>query len=243
MVLGGLECAAPNLCCNRRLFERHTWWLGAYVQQKGPGMPISRERFNQGLTADAYIEQMTLNREKFEANIEAANDLISEDHRGVFLGQSISIAAIGEDWCPDVIQFLAPIIALARQVPDVHLRIFIRDENLDIMDQYLKEGKYRSIPVFVFYDELWNELGYYIERPDAVTQEMARETRRFAGEHPELEGATRSYENMPEETRKLVFQNSARYRWEHMLEWDRIFLDEVRDMIGNAVAPREEPVG
>ncbi|CCF82753.1 thioredoxin family protein [Nitrolancea hollandica] len=199
-------------------------------------MPISRERFEQGLTADAFIEQMTRNRERFEANIEAANDLISDDDRAAFLGKSISIAAIAEDWCTDVIQFLPPIVALARQVPDLRLRVFLRDQNLDIMDQYLKEGKYRSIPVFVFYDEQWNELGHYNERPEPVTQEMARETRRFAGEHPELEGATRSYQNMPEETRKHVFQNSARYRWEHMQEWDRTFLDEVRAIVGNAAA-------
>ncbi len=206
-------------------------------------MPITRERFEQGLSSDAFIEQMTVNREKLEANIEAANDLISEAHRAVFLGQSISIAAIGEDWCPDVIQFLAPIIALARQVPDVQLRIFIRDKNLDIMDQYLKEGEYRSIPVFVFYDAQWNELGHYIERPEPVTQEMARETRRFAGEHPELEGATRSYQNMPEETRKHVFRNSDRYRWEHMLDWDRIFLDEIQALIGNAIGAVKDPDG
>lgn len=206
-------------------------------------MPISREHFEQGLTADAFIEQMTQNRERFEANIEAANDLISDDDRAAFMGKSISIAAIAEDWCPDVIQFLPPIVALARQVPDLRLRVFLRDQNLDIMDQYLKEGKYRSIPVFVFYDEQWNELGHYIERPEPVTQEMARETRRFAGEHPELEGATRSYQNMPEETRKYIFQNSARYRWEHMLEWDRIFLDEVRAIVENATALPRDPAG
>lgn len=198
-------------------------------------MPITRERFEQGLTADSFVESMTLNREQFEANIEAASGLISDEDRAVFQRQPISIAAIAEDWCPDVIQFLPPVIALARQVPDVSLRVFLRDQNLDIMDQYLKDGVFRSIPVFVFYDDQWNELGHYIERPEQVTQEMARETRRFAGEHPELEGATRSYQNMPEETRKHVLQNSNRYRWEHMLEWDRVFLNEVRAVVGDVI--------
>jgi hypothetical protein len=197
-------------------------------------MPISRERFAQGLTADAFIAQMTRNREQFETNIEAAAALINDDDRAVFQARPVSIAAIAEDWCTDVIQFLPPIIALARQIPDLHLRIFLRDQNLDIMDQYLNQGEYRSIPTFVFYDAQWKELGHYIERPAQVTQEMAQETRRFAAEHPELEGATRSYQNMPDETRKLVSQNSARYRWAHMLEWDRIFLDEVRALVVNA---------
>lgn len=194
-------------------------------------MPISRERFAQGLTADEFIAEMTRNQERFEDNLAAMNDFITDEDRAFFGGRRLSIAAIAEDWCTDVIQFLAPVIALARQVPDLELRVFLRDQNHDLIDQYLKQGKFRSIPVFVLYDERWNELGYFIERPEQVTREMAEETRRFAAAHPEIEGITRAYENMPEETRKAVSQNSSRYRWDNMLRWDRICLDELRGMV------------
>jgi len=43
------------------------------------------------------------------------------------------------------------------------MRIFLRDENPDLMDQFLKEGLYRSIPVFVFFDERMNEVARFIE--------------------------------------------------------------------------------
>ncbi|HUZ00587.1 MAG TPA: thioredoxin family protein [Thermomicrobiaceae bacterium] len=194
-------------------------------------MPISRERFAQGLTADEFIAEMTRNQERFEDNLAAMNDFITDEDRAFFGGRRLAIAAIAEDWCTDVIQFLAPVIALARQVPDLELRVFLRDQNHDLIDQYLKQGKFRSIPVFVLYDERWNELGYFIERPEQVTREMAEETRRFAAAHPEIEGITRAYENMPEETRKAVSQNSSRYRWDNMLRWDRICLDELRGMV------------
>ena len=194
-------------------------------------MPISRERFAQGLTADEFIAEMTRNQERFEDNLAAMNDFITDEDRAFFGGRRLSIAAIAEDWCTDVIQFLAPVIALARQVPDLELRVFLRDQNHDLIDQYLKQGKFRSVPVFVLYDERWNELGYFIERPEQVTREMAEETRRFAAAHPEIEGITRAYENMPEETRKAVSQNSSRYRWDNMLRWDRICLDELRGMV------------
>lgn len=36
------------------------------------------------------------------------------------------------------------------------------------MDQYLKRGLYRSIPVFVFFDEDMNELARFVERPSAM---------------------------------------------------------------------------
>lgn len=194
-------------------------------------MPISRERFAQGLTADEFRARMTRNQERYEANIAAAAAMITDDDRRAFGARPLSIVGIGEDWCTDVIHFFPVVVALAQQVPSLDLRIFLRDENPDLIDQYLNQGKYRSIPVFVVYDEEWNELGHYIERPAAMTEAMARESRRFATEHPDLPGINRSYENMPEETRKALYANSARWRWETMEQWNRLFLDELRALV------------
>ncbi len=196
-------------------------------------MSITRERFEQGLTAQEFIERMEVNKERFVDNIQA--NTLSFDDRQFFNEHPISIAALAEDWCTDVIQFLPVVVKLAEEVPAVELRIFERDENLDIMDQYLKAGEFRSIPTFIVYDRNWNEIGYYSERPDAVTKMMAEETRRFAQANPDLEGATRSYDSMPDETRQKVRANSARYRWENMLEWNRIFLDEIKALIESSI--------
>jgi hypothetical protein len=196
-------------------------------------MPISRERFEQGLTAEQFIERMEVNKERFVDNVKA--NTFSFDDRQFFNDHPVSIAALGEDWCTDVIQFLPVVIKLAEEVPAVTLRIFERDENLDLMDQYLKEGSFRSIPTFVVYDGDWNELGHYNERPESVTKKMADETLRFARENPQLEGANRSYENMPDETRQAVRANSARFRWDSMEAWNRIFLDELKALVAGKV--------
>jgi len=55
----------------------------------------------------------------------------------------------------------------------MELRVFPRDANMDIMDQYLNQGKFASIPTFVFFDRDWRELGQWIERPAAATAIMA----------------------------------------------------------------------
>jgi hypothetical protein len=99
------------------------------------------------------------------------------------------------------------------------------------MQPYLKEGKYQSIPVFVFYDSDWNELGHFIERPADVTKLMAEETRRFAQANPNLQDVNRSYEHMSEETRNAVRANSSRFRWDNMDEWNAIFLRDIKAII------------
>lgn len=189
-------------------------------------MAISRERFESGLSVDQFIDEMEVNKEKLVENIEA--NTFTEDDLEFFRNKPLSIAAIGEDWCTDVIQFLPVIAKLEQEVPELTVKVFKRDDNLDIMDQYLKEGKYRSIPVFVVYDNDWNELGHFIERPAEVTKQMGEETRRFALANPDLEGANRSYENMPDETRTAVRANSSKFRWDNMLAWNRIFIDELK---------------
>ena len=60
---------------------------------------------------------------------------------------------LAEDWCGDVIANLPLLGELAQASGKLNLRVFLRDQNLDIMDQYLKEGKFRSIPVFAFFDQ------------------------------------------------------------------------------------------
>jgi hypothetical protein len=38
------------------------------------------------------------------------------------------------------------------------------------MSQYLKDGQHQSIPVFVFFDQDFRELGHWIERPARISQ-------------------------------------------------------------------------
>jgi len=72
-----------------------------------------------------------------------------------------------ETWCGDSAYNL-PVIAEAAASSDrVTLRILPRDENLDIMDQYLTGGS-RSIPKLVAFDEKGRELFTWGPRPEDV---------------------------------------------------------------------------
>ena len=65
------------------------------------------------------------------------------------------------------------LVRLVEGQPDLQVRVFLRDENPDLMDQFLKDGKYRSIPVIVFFDASMNEVGRFTERAPAGTDVVA----------------------------------------------------------------------
>src|SRR5579884_4313313 len=134
-------------------------------------MAVTRERLTQGLT---YVASMTRNRERLEQN--EARAQISADDLAFFrnLPEPIDVLVLAEDWCGDVIADLPVLAKLAKESGKLRLHIFARDQNDDLMSQYLNQGQFKSIPVFVFFDKDMRELGRYIERPPEFTELRGR---------------------------------------------------------------------
>src|SRR6185312_1530349 len=119
-------------------------------------MAVTRERFEQGMTFDAYKAQMTRNQERFAENEHLLQ--LDADDVAAFkqLPQPLNVLVIAEDWCGDVIDNLPILGSLAEASGKLNLRVFLRDQNLDLIDQYLNKSEFRSIPVFVFFDNDFN---------------------------------------------------------------------------------------
>lgn len=129
---------------------------------------MTSERFAQGMTFPEYLAQMRTNRERFEKRL--ADTEINPDDRAALRGRRLKILVITEDWCGDALVGFPGLAKLVEGEPDVEMRVFLRDPNPDVMDQYLKRGLYRTIPVFVLFDERMNELARFMERQDVVTE-------------------------------------------------------------------------
>jgi len=124
---------------------------------------VTAERFAQGLTLPEYVAQMRTNREAFERLLaEATVSPEDRDALGVLTGK-VKILVITEDWCPDSLRTIPVLARLVDGLPNVEMRLFLRDGNPDVMDQYLKRGQFRAIPVFALFDEEMNELGRMLE--------------------------------------------------------------------------------
>ncbi len=139
--------------------------------------PMDEARFAQGLTYADYIAGVENNREELEARyreVELTPDDVDFFNALARVKGPLKVIALVEDWCPDVVNNLPVLARIAQATVDFELRVFPRDQNLDIMDRYLNQGQFRSIPTFVFFDSHFNELGRWVERPAAATQLLAQ---------------------------------------------------------------------
>jgi thiol-disulfide isomerase/thioredoxin len=143
------------------------------VQQKES--VVTPERFASGMTYAEYIASIERNQARFQENYDEMT--VASEHVAAFKalmakpGGPAKLLVIGEDWCPDVFRGM-PVFARLAEATGLELRIFKRDENKDIMSEFLNNGEFESIPVAVFYTKDMRYLTHFIERPDLAYEEM-----------------------------------------------------------------------
>jgi hypothetical protein len=81
---------------------------------------------------------------------------------------------ITEHWCGDSAQNLPFIYEISKLNKNIQLKIIYRDENLDIMDLYLTDGKSRSIPKLVAFSEFGDELFQWGPRPVELANQIEK---------------------------------------------------------------------
>jgi hypothetical protein len=183
---------------------------------------ITPQRYAQGYTYEDYLAQLTGNRERFmehdgafnltEADVKSFKDIAKR------LG-GLKALAILEDWCPDAHRGL-PVVAKIARAANMELRVFYRDKNLDIMNLYLKDGKYQSIPAFAFFDKDLKPLCHWIERPEAAYRSMAQLS-------VDLTSKKLTEEEMRTERRKLSGPKAE--------EWRQETVKEIKALLSKAV--------
>jgi len=167
-------------------------------------MTMTPERFSTGLSYEAYKAAMSRNRERVEAN--EPKVILDPEVVRFFKGlpQPLNVVVLAEDWCGDVIANLPVIGVLAKAVGTLDLRIFYRDQNPDLIERWLNQGKYQSIPVVAFFDQRFRELGHWIERPASVTELRARKRGEIFATHPEFGSPDAPIDQLPDDVRAAL---------------------------------------
>src|SRR6266540_2378019 len=135
-------------------------------------IPLDDKRFATGMTWKDYMAQMGDTRARTEENY--AKSALTPDERKFFEtvnGVKYAIM-LAENWCGDVHRNSPLMAHVAEAIPGCDLRVFLRDQVPDLRDAFLNNG-YQSIPVVVFFDKDWNEIGRWLERAHAATGKAA----------------------------------------------------------------------
>jgi hypothetical protein len=144
--------------------------------------PSLEPRFRSGLTFAQMVASATTNVELYTSIRSRASASDEFVQRIAESGRRWHLLVISEDWCGDAVNIVPFVDALAAASPDVEVRLIARDENLDLMDQHLTNGRSRSIPVVLVLDDEFVERGWWGPRPRALQQWF---------ESPEAQGMTK----------------------------------------------------
>ena len=181
--------------------------------------PITPERFTKGKSFKEYVESGIRNKELFEDNYAGLTVSAAQAARLKALAAKPNgpdhVAVIGEDWCPDVYRG-AGVAAKIDETLGAEYRFFERDQNKDMIQPYLKDGEFESIPVFVFYDKSHKELLHFIERP-ALANEQLHMTREVLGD-TSPEGIAKKLGHEPSAEELAAARAEARDKY---LEWQK----------------------
>ena len=102
--------------------------------------------------SEAFLHYSHLNQQRMH-RLEKTIVLLPEvSERILSISKPQIWLVLTEGWCGDAAQSLPVMQALVQLNPLIRLRIILRDENLELMDQYLTNGVSRSIPKLIALD-------------------------------------------------------------------------------------------
>lgn len=118
-----------------------------------------------------YTHQNVHRMKRLDKRLKLSEELVQALNE---YAQPLKMIAITEAWCGDASQSLSLFNKIAEEFEKVEFSVVLRDENLDLIDQFLTNGG-RSIPIVIFLDKDNNYLNHWGPRP-IPAQEMVLES-------------------------------------------------------------------
>ena len=197
-------------------------------------MALTEDKFNQGMSTQEYIDQIKVNKQPFLDIYQALDVPAKAKAQFDGLAEPLRLAVFTADWCGDAVSTTPTILRMAESTPKLSVKVFNRDDELDLTNSFLPENRAGTVPVFVVLDSSMKEIARFVETAnelvpaidamdDTIAQEVAEESeenRRAAGRG-----------------RRMSF------RVDHAQEWGEVILDAFGRVVadGLALAPEARP--
>ena len=197
-------------------------------------MPISRERFDTGMSTQEYIGQIKVNKDPFVEIYNAVQIPAGSTEWASGLSGPINLAVFTADWCGDAVSTTPVILRFADSSAKVNLQVFNRDDDVPLSDTFLPEHRAGTVPIFVVLDDQMNEVARFIETAsglvpqiDAMDDAINRET----------EALDEAAQRQARRGRRMA------HRVSHAQDWAEVILQEFRDVVdaGMGMAATERP--
>lgn len=207
-----------------------------------PSTVVTPARFEQGLRYDQFLAQAKVNRDKFE--LYYSNPALTEQDISFFKkcaalpNGPAKVLALAEAWCGDVFRELPTAVRLA-EATGMDLRIFLRDENPDIMNEFLLNGKARAIPVFIFYTKDTRYITHFTERSAGAHKELAAILEQVRSELSLAPGTT--FATAPEANKQAFIREVIARITPRFDDWRKESIKEMRALLSTALNIPDAP--
>ena len=187
---------------------------------------VTPQRFDEGFTYADYMAQVNVNKDRMDSFYE--NFKVTPENEASLKELAANsdgptkMLVLGEDWCGDVVRGL-PVLARMAEAAGWDMRIFPRDQHHDIMNEFLKEGQWMSIPTAVFYTSDHRYILHWIERPEVAEKESKEIEESIRAENPGI-----SDQDFGRERRARMASKAE--------EWQQATVEELIDRLQQGIA-------
>ncbi|MFA1714606.1 thioredoxin family protein [Peribacillus frigoritolerans] len=185
-------------------------------------MTTLNEWFEKGIPAQEFVSSMKVHKENLHSIKESFS--VSAEDQGFFdeiKTKELRVIVITEDWCGDAMMNI-PILLNIAEAANIETRMVLRDQNLELMDQYLSNGTARSIPIFIFIDKNGEERAVWGPRAPKV-QEYVMELR--------SDLPAKDDERFEAEQKAVIKKITAAFAEEKHL-WDEVY-SSIKEKLGS----------
>ena len=197
-------------------------------------MALTEEKFNTGMTTRQYIDQIKVNKQPFVDIYEKVE--VAKDVQAQFDGMEkpLKLAVFTADWCGDAMSTTPAILRLADSTDGLSLSVFNRDEELELTNGFLPEGRAGTVPVFVAYDESMREVAIFVETANELVPDIDAMDEMIAAELAS-EGEV--------EARKQRGGRRTEFRVQRARDWGNVILQAFGDIVakGLSLSTSERP--
>lgn len=206
-------------------------------------MSLSAEKFNQGMNSQQYLDQVKVNKEAITAVFKAAE--VPPEDKAFFdgLDEPLKLAVFTAAWCGDALSTTPVIMRLGDASDKLEMRIFDRDEELELTNSFLPPHRAGTVPVFVVLDSQMQEIGRFVETAKELVPSLDHMEEAVAKETMQPGEIGQPMNEISEASRNAFRGKRTAYRVDHASEWGKVITNAFTKVVkeGLALPPSQRP--